>query len=226
MTNAPDQKLRRSLLYALTSAGMLGSTGLAGLVGKAQAAGTSIAKQGIRRLSGNATINGTTAHEGTLIRPGDTLVTGAASEAVYVIGQDAFMQREQTSVSFGDSVAAGALRVLSGKLLSVFGRGEKNILTPTATIGIRGTGCYIEAETERVYFCLCYGEADLVPTSAPAERELIRTKHHDHPLYIYNDMKMPKMMVPADVINHNDAELTLLEGLVGRLPPFDSGRVY
>jgi hypothetical protein len=33
-------------------------------------------------------------------------------------------------------------------------------------------------------------------------------------------MKMPKMMVPADVINHTDAELILLESLVGRVPPF------
>ena len=39
-------------------------------------------------------------------------------------------------------------------------------------------------------------------------------------MYIYNDMKMPKMMVPADVVNHSDLELTLLEGLVGRRPPF------
>jgi hypothetical protein len=38
-------------------------------------------------------------------------------------------------------------------------------------------------------------------------------------MYIHNDMKMPKMMVPADVINHTDDELTLLEALVGRRPP-------
>jgi hypothetical protein len=31
---------------------------------------------------------------------------------------------------------------------------------------------------------------------------------------------MPKMMVPAGVINHSDDELKLLEALVGRWPPF------
>ena len=226
MPHALFLKRRRSLLLSWSSTALLGSAGIAGLIGKALAAGNPPATQGIRRSSGKVTINGATAREGMLVRHGDNIVTGADSEAVYVIGQDAFMQRAQTSVSFGDSAAAGALRVISGKLLSVFGKGERSIVTSTATIGIRGTGCYIEAEAERVYFCLCYGAADLVPTAAPAERELIRTTHHDHPLYVYNDMKMPKMMVPAEVINHSDAELILLESLVGRLPPFDGGQVY
>jgi hypothetical protein len=31
---------------------------------------------------------------------------------------------------------------------------------------------------------------------------------------------MPTMIAPADVINHTDAELTMLESLVGRWPPF------
>ena len=38
-------------------------------------------------------------------------------------------------------------------------------------------------------------------------------------MYIHNDPKMAKMMVPAAVINHTDAELELLEGLVGRVTP-------
>ncbi|MFA7268358.1 MAG: hypothetical protein WC073_03330 [Sterolibacterium sp.] len=226
MPTTSYRKHRRSLLQAGFSLTLLGSAGLSGLIGRALAAGKAPLKQGIYRYSGSLIVNGTAASEGMRIQPGDTLVTGAASEAVYVIGRDAFLQRAQTSVSFGDSAAAGVLRVISGKLLSVFGKGERSIVTSTATIGIRGTGCYIEAEPKRVYFCLCYGEAELVPTSAPSERELIRTYHHDHPLYIYNDMKMPKMMVPADVINHTDVELTLLESLVGRLPPFDMGSAY
>jgi hypothetical protein len=46
------------------------------------------------------------------------------------------------------------------------------------------------------------------------------TTHHDHPLYIHDNMKMPTMMVSAPVINHTDAELVMLENLVGRWPPF------
>jgi len=116
------------------------------------------------------------------------------------------------------------MRVVTGKILSVFGKGARTIQVSTATIGIRGTGCYIEDEGmgagARTYFCLCYGSVDLTPTAAPRERESYSTKHHDKPMYIHNDMSMAKMMVPAGVINHTDAELELLENLVGRWPPF------
>jgi hypothetical protein len=49
------------------------------------------------------------------------------SEAIYIIGPDAFMQRELTKVSFEDSGDAlqNLMRVVSGKILSVFGKGAK-----------------------------------------------------------------------------------------------------
>jgi hypothetical protein len=34
-------------------------------------------------------------------------------------------------------------------------------------------------------------------------------------MYIHNDMKLPKMSLPAEVINDTDLELTLLESLIG-----------
>ena len=213
---------RRSLLKSASLAAALGGSGIMGMIGKVLAAGGAPAKPGIRRLSGKVTVNGAEAREDMLVLPGDTVVTSAASEVIYVMGQDAFLQRANSKISFGDSAAAGVLRVISGKLLSVFDKGQRRIETPTATIGIRGTGCYIEAEPERVYFCLCYGEAELTPTVSPQEREIIRTKHHEKPQYIYSDMKMPKMAVPAEVVNHKDEELVLLEGLVGRWPPFET----
>ena len=53
------------------------------------------------------------------------------------------------------------LRLLTGSLLSVFGeRGANQALsvnTSTATIGIRGTGIYMEAEPDLTYLCTCYG---------------------------------------------------------------------
>ena len=176
-------------------------------------------------------VNHKVATEGQLIKPGDTIVTGRNSEAIYVIGQDAFMQRELTTVSFGSAAVKNLMRVVSGKILSVFGKGAKTIQVSTATIGIRGTGCYIEEENHgdkaRTYFCLCYGDVELTPSAAPQEAERYSTVHHDKPMYIHNDMKMPKMMVPASVINHTDDELTLLEARVGRRPPsWGSGSRY
>ena len=169
-------------------------------------------------------MNSKPAREGQLIGPGDTIVTGPGSEAIYVIGQDAFLQRESSTISFGADAAQNLMRVVTGKILSVFGKGPRAIQVATATIGIRGTGCYIEDEgtgaKARTYFCLCYGSVELTPSAAPQERESYSTTHHDKPMYIHNDMKMPKMMVPAGIINHSDDELKLLESLVGRWPPF------
>jgi hypothetical protein len=214
---------RRRLLKALAAAGLLGPAGISGLVRDALAKGEVPIRPGLNRVRGEVVVNHKLATEGQLIKPGDSIVTGRNSEAIYVIGQDAFMQRELTTVDFGADIAKNLMRVVSGKILSVFGKGAKTIQVSTATIGIRGTGCYIEEENHgakaRTYFCLCYGSVDLTPSAAPQEAESYSTRHHDKPMYIHNDMKMAKMMVPASVINHTDAELELLEGLVGRVTP-------
>jgi hypothetical protein len=175
-------------------------------------------QQGLRKLKGEVSIDGVVAQPGTLIKPGSTVSTAPGSEAIYVVGKDAFLQRGGATVKFESS---DVLRVITGRILSVFAKGERRIETPTATIGIRGTGCYIEATDEQVYFCLCYGAADLTPTADNAKVERIVTSHHDHPLYINRGQAMP-VMVPANVINHYDAELVLLESLVGRKAPFDT----
>jgi hypothetical protein len=189
-----------------------------GMLRAAWAAGGKLPPPGVYKIKGEVRVNGQLAKEGTPVKPGDTITTGAQSEAIYIIGNDAYLQRDRSTVSIaGDTLKAG-LRVLSGKLLSVFGRGEKRIETNTATIGIRGTGCYIEAEEKRVYFCLCYGVAELTSPKMPGIVERLETAHHDSPVYLHDDGS--KMMVPAMMMNHSDAELILLESLVGRLPPF------
>jgi len=273
---------RRHLLKSLAAAGLLTGIERLGLIRAALAAGANPVPPGLHRLRGAVTLNGQPAREGQLVRPGDTVATGPGAEALYVIGEDAFLQRESSTVRFGADMA-NFMRVVSGKILSVFGRGQRNITVATATIGIRGTACYIEQPgagekvgdagarsrgpacgdatveadaataisksdvahpargrsaptawgplhcerspggTAPTYFCLCYGEARVTPTAAPQLGETVITTHHDHPLWIHDDMKMPTMMVSAEVINHTDAELTMLENLVGRRPPFSSG---
>ena len=184
----------------------------------AWAAGKNPLPPGIHRLSGDVRLNGETAREGMQVKPGDSIATGKDSEVIYIIGQDAFLQREQSLVSIGGDALKNVLRLVSGKLMSVFSKGEKQIQTGTATIGIRGTGCYLETGPERDYFCLCYGKAEIASARHPEKSELIETRHHDHPVYIYPNGE--KMMVPATVINHSDSELILLESLLGRVPPF------
>jgi hypothetical protein len=218
-------KNRRVLLKGFAVAGLLGSGSISGLIRDALANGNRPVTPGMHKITGTVTVNGKPAQPGMAVSAGDTIITGPGGEAIYVIGQDAYLQREKSTVSFAAGAAGaavGVMRVLTGKILSVFGKGDKKLETPTATIGIRGTGCYIEAEENRVYFCLCYGVAEMAPAADPSRIERIETKHHDHPVYLHKDSSMP-MLVEAPMINHNDAELELLENLVGRWPPFYQG---
>jgi len=207
---------RRQLLRAFASMGILAEFPAISLHA---AENEKPVPQGLVQASGKVFINGKEAKRGQAVLPDDHIVTGRGAEAVYVVGSDAYLQRGDSSVALiGDNVQRG-LRVLSGKLLSVFGRGEKNLYTTTATIGIRGTACYIEASKESVYFCLCYGKAEIASIVDPKIGETIQTHHHDHPVILSGNPE--RFMRPArGVINHRDAELVLLESLVGRIPPF------
>lgn len=180
-------------------------------------------EKGIHRIRGDVRVNGAPAREGEDIRAGDVVTTGAASEAVFVTGKDAFLVREHSRVEVegaSGSLLLTGLRIVSGAVLSVFAPGEgKTVRTPTATIGIRGTGAYVEALVDRSYVCICYGEAEIVSSMDPAARETIRTVHHEQPRYVMGT-GAPQMLMGAPVINHTDVELGLLEGLVGRRPPF------
>jgi hypothetical protein len=226
-----DRLARRELLVKLAAAGALGAGGLLGLVRGALAAGSLPATPGFRHIRGPVGVDDTRASVGLNIKPGQTVMTGGGGEAVYIIGPDAFLQREKTKIRFEESGGAQVMRILTGKVLSVFGRNKERprnlqIATATATIGIRGTGCYLEAEETSTYFCLCYGEAELMPHADPKQKEVVKTQHHDHPVTIAASGS--RLIAPAAVINHTDAELTMLENVVGRWPPFygQGGKSY
>ena len=212
---------RRRFLRGI-SAGMAG--GLTGWIQQVLAADAKSLPQGIIRMKGEVTVNGAPAREGTPVKAGDVVATGAGAQAVYVFEDNAFLQRAGSRVDFGDTAIATFLRVVTGGLLSVFGKGRRQLATPVATIGIRGTGCYIETEATRTYFCLCFGEVDLQPVNGPMLN--YSTSHHEKPLWIENGATSP-----AKVVNHTDAEIIMLEALVGRKSPFPpvtrrSGRGY
>ena len=172
----------------------------------------------IRTLEGDVRINDRPATVGTAVRPGDTIVSGRGSYAIWTLENDAFLIRQNSRLQIaGAQTTATLFRMVTGKLLSVFQTGGARTLTAsTATIGIRGTGCYLEAYRDRAYFCLCYGTAD-VETRTGA-KESLATRYHESPRIIYADNR-PSPMISGPVVNHSDAELIMLESLVGRRPP-------
>lgn len=173
-------------------------------------------------IRGEVRVNGQKAAAETLIGPNDRIETGKDAQLIFVVGKDAFLMRANSrlELSGDDSVLVSGLRLLSGALLSVFGKKEHHFVTPTATIGIRGTGLYVEAEADFSYVCTCYGTTDIA-AGDDASRETIVSRHHDAPRYIYGDGASGKRISSAPFKNHTDLELALIEALVGRVPPFN-----
>jgi hypothetical protein len=198
---------------------LLGTAALL-LVRDALAAGK--VEKGVYRVRGDVHINGVPAQPGMDVKPGDTVVTARGAEIVFVVNRDAFLLRADSRLEVG-SAAADVFRIVTGALLSVYQPGvPKTLHARTATIGIRGTGVYVESADDKTYVCTCYGEAQLVPLAEPGAAQTVKTQHHEQPRYVMAK-GAPQMIVKAPVVNHTDAELVLLESLVGRFVPFDPG---
>jgi hypothetical protein len=214
---------RRAFLLKALAAGLLGAGGIPSAA--AQLFGRRPqplpAGQSVYEATGPVTVNGQAASSATRIAPGDRIETGAGAQLIFVVGADAFILRERSRVEIaGTNAVVGLARLATGALLSVFGKGTpKRVITPTSTIGIRGTGLYVEARPDESYVCTCYGEVEIAAADEPSVAERIVSKHHDAPRYV-RKAGAAKRIQPAPFINHTDLELTLIEALVGRTPPF------
>ena len=218
---------RRRLLIRALAAGYFGS--LASGEVAAQVLGGRPAPlppgRSIYRIDGQVLVDGEPATLETRVSGSARVETGKNSEAVYVVGESAFLQRSESHVTLEtsepDSVALSGLQLVTGKILSVFPTGRAvRMTTRNATIGIRGTGAYMESDPEETYFCTCYGVADIAATDDPASQDTVVSKQHDRPLYILTGEPSGQNIRAAPFINHTDQELMLIEALVGRTPPF------
>ena len=182
----------------------------------------------IYRLSGEVKVDGRVADINTRIAANSRVTTGPASQIIFVVGSDAFVLRSNSDLQLGGSNALiSGMRILSGKLLSVFGKRSASqpthqIQTLTATIGVRGTGVYVESDPEQTYLCTCYGRTLVRANEDPSITRDIEAQHHDEPVYILPGSGAD-VIRPAPFINHTDTELALLEELVGRTVPFAIG---
>ena len=168
---------------------------------------------------GDATINGETLTRDRVIQTGDSLQTGPGSNLIFVIGNSSFQVRQNSrlTVERGSSLfAVSVLRVLTGGIAAVFGKGtHRQIVTPTLTAGIRGTGTYtevFEAQDNRSYFCNCYGTIDM---DAGPDRTVSRSSYHQS-FWGEVQPKNGHYLTAANAINHTDEELEFLAKLVGQ----------
>ncbi len=223
----PEDEKRRDYLVKLLTVSALTATPLSQL----QAAwwGSTPKKldedKSIFSLEGDVRVNGQRADLGTQIKGGDTVSTQRDSEVIFAVGGDSFVLRSSSEMEIeGGGFFVDALRMLTGSVLSVFGKrsGQQQLTmnSSTATIGIRGTGVYMESEPGLTYLCTCYGQVGLYSNKDLNDSELITATHHDSPKYITDKKTRDTFIRPAPFKNHTDAELKLLEAIVGREVPF------
>ena len=173
----------------------------------------------IVELVGDAQINGTRLRPDQTIQTGDDIATGAGATLIFVVGNSSFKVRQNSrmSVERGDTLSTvSILRLLSGAVVSVWGRGpRRQIVTPTLTAGIRGTGVYTEvfaAQNDRSYFCNCYGTVDV---SSGSDRVTSQADYHQA-FWGEPQPRDGRTLTSANAINHGDEELEMLARLVGQ----------
>lgn len=197
-----------------------------GFLSLGAAAGTALllpnahAAQNINELGGTVFVNRRRASLATAINPGDQVTVAHGGHLVFTIGEDVYRLRGGSSMQLesDSNFVVSALRILTGGLLATFGKGEKTIHTRMATIGIRGTGIYIDNEPSKTYFCTCYGETEL---RVPGVMNQTFTAEHHNAVMLYTPQgKRPELHQMAGFEGHTDDELRTNESYVGRSVPF------
>lgn len=168
--------------------------------------------------TGDVLVNGQRLAAQQALQSGDQIETGPGSSMVFVVGNAAFQVRQNSrlTVERGNTLnAVSVLRMLTGAVASVWGRGtSRQVITPTATAGIRGTGVYTEIfpqENNRTYFCNCYGTVDM---AAGSDTAVSVASYHQAFWASAQPGRDGRYLSPARAINHSDDELENLALLI------------
>ena len=200
---------RRSFLQAAAAWSALGATHCALAQPRSQ----------IVELVGDVLLNQRRLEPADMIQSGDVIRTGPGSTLIFVLGDCAFhlRQNSQLTVEYNPSSRVlSALRLLTGAIVSVWGKGtRRQLITPTATIGIRGTGTYAEIPPDRLdrtYFCNCYGIVDL---RSGTERRVSESEYHQA-FWAAGSPQDGQYLSPAKLLNHSDEEVEQLARLANQ----------
>lgn len=176
-------------------------------------------RSNVVQLVGDAMVNGNRLSPQQPIQTGDEIITGPKSTLIFVIGNSSFHVRQDSrlTVERGATLnAVSVLRLLTGAVASVWGKGSnRQIVTPTMTAGIRGTGVYTEIfanQGGRSYFCNCYGTVDM----ASGNDKTTSVSEYHQAYWGEVSPKNGRSLTPAKAINHTDQELEYLARLANQ----------
>ena len=176
-------------------------------------------RSNVVEMVGDINVNGERLLPQRVLQTGDQIATGPDSNLVFAIGNSSFLVRQNSrmAVERGATLnTVSVLRLLTGAVASVWGRGgNRQIVTPTLTAGIRGTGVYTEVIPQdgyRSYFCNCYGTVEM---NAGGDHVVSRSSYHQS-FWGEAEPKNGRLLTPAPAINHTDEEMEYLARLVNQ----------
>ena len=180
----------------------------------------------VRELAGTVTLNDFPLARNSALQAGQTIRTGADGRVWFTIGADAYFLRPNSTMRLDGSKPGEPLidflRLVTGALGATFERGmRRTLVAPTATIGIRGTGLYLEASPDVAYFCTCFGSTEILtaPSGNMMESVAVSTESHQARM-IHREAMGGTRILRAGFERHTNEEIARLEALVGRPDPF------
>jgi hypothetical protein len=200
--------------------------GSAALAGGALLPLPAAAQGAIHELAGEVRVNGRRIDRRAAIRGGDVIVTGGGGSLWFTLGGDAFLVRSHSELRLVRASARdtliSALRLISGAIGATFARGAaRSLYTPTVTVGIRGTGVYLEANARETYACTCFGATDMMSAQGGDMMERVQVLGATHNARrIFREPKSGMRIERASFERHTNEEIARLEMLAGRADPF------
>jgi hypothetical protein len=154
------------------------------------------------------------------LRPGDSVSTGSDALLVAIVGRDAYLLRADSQLELEagrKNGIPGVLRVVSGALLAVFATGESEA-DPDEQCDHRhprhGGVRRERGEPHLRLHLLTALRAWRLPTTRRWSKRCAQ-KHHESDRASVYPKGAAAMIEKAPVMNHTDAELVMLESLVG-----------
>ena len=177
----------------------------------------------VHELVGEVTLDGVPLTRNAALQAGQTIRTGTDGRVWFSIGADAYFLRPNSRLRLDASKPREPIidlvRLFAGALGATFRPGSRRQLTaPTVTIGIRGTGVYLETAPEVTYFCACFGSTEILSPGGRTIETVGGGKHQAR--LMHTDTTGAMRIAPAGMDRHTNEEMARLEALVGRAYPF------
>ncbi len=167
-------------------------------------------------FKGPVLINGKLANKNSPITFGDEIITGSRGRIglrlagnVYRVGNRSHLKLPETSKNF-------TLNFFFGSILAVFRSDTpKTIQTLTSVLGVRGTGLYLDIDSEQTFLCTCYGDVDFKDKENEGNVRHIHSEYHNIVALNHQTRAFSKQAMKG----HATPDLFELEALAERTPP-------